>query len=148
MVHNKSTALISLCSLLLLFCLLFPFSAPASLPREITIAWDSNNENGLAGYGIYVRNTPDEPFRLLDDLYLDELEDPDNPMITLTQLEDGSTYYFAVTAFDNDGYESNYSRSVCARVTGASISPCSSQGSGGGGGGGGGCFITTVGGKL
>ncbi len=149
MVNNKLSILISLCVSGLLFCLLLPFAAPASAPLEITIAWDPNTDEELAGYGIYVKNSPDEPFRLLDDLYLDELEDPQNPMVTLTQLEEGFTYYFSVTAFGKDGQESYYSKSVCAQVNEASISRCSSgsSGGGGGGGGGGGCFITSASGN-
>jgi hypothetical protein len=61
------------------FLYFFPIAAATFRPSEITIAWDANTGEKLAGYAIYVKNTPDEPFRLLDDLYLDELQDPANP---------------------------------------------------------------------
>ena len=142
--ENKSKLYVLLGGLAALFCIFFPIAAATFQPSEITIAWDANTGEKLAGYAIYVKNSPDEPFRLLDDLYLDELQDPANPMVTLTELEDDSTYYFAVTAFDEEGHESNYSREVCAQVEGASITRCSSGDSRGGGGGG--CFISTAGG--
>ena len=76
-------------------------------------------------------------------------------MVTITELEDGSKYYLAVTAYDVEGNESDYSNELCVQVAGLSVSECrsadgsvdnsdsgdndsGSADSGGGGGGGGG----------
>ena len=123
---NKSRLFITLGGLLLLG-MLFPISATTSTPLEITLAWDPSPDADVDGYGIYFRTSADQPFQLLDDVYVDELEDPDNPMVTLTELDDGATYYFAVTAFSEDGHESNLSSKVCVQIDGAAATECSSE---------------------
>jgi uncharacterized membrane protein YgcG len=138
-----------LCVLVLLF-----LAAPA-LSADVTLAWDPNSEADLEGYGVYFKlGAPGPPFDLFGYVTLQELNDPDNPAFTLTGLVMGSSYYFAVTAYDTAGNESSYSAPVCAQI-GDQILPCassSSSGSSGGsgvassgsGGGGGGCFIETA----
>ena len=146
-----------LCVLLLLF-----LSAPA-FSADVTLAWDPNSEADLAGYGVFFKpGAAGPPYDFFGYVSLQELDDPGNPTFTLTGLEKGSRYYFAVTAYDTAGNESVHSAPVCAQV-GDQILPCtSSDGSGGstgdsggstggsaagggsgGGGGGGGCFIET-----
>ena len=120
------------------------FIIPASAAaREVTIAWDPNGEDDLEGYAVYKKESPSSAFNFIDTLPIDEIEDPSNPMVTITELEDDSKYYFAVTAYDVEGNESDYSKELCVQVAGLSVSECrSADGSGapesGGGGGGGG----------
>jgi uncharacterized membrane protein YgcG len=150
-------------SLLLSGCLCFLFllflAAPA-LSADVTLAWDPNTEADLEGYGVYFKQgASGPPYDLVGYVTFEELKDPDNPAFAITDLEKGSTYYFAVTAYDTAGNESAYSTPVCAQI-GDQILPCaSSDGSGGSsesggpsgsggssgssGGGGGGCFIET-----
>jgi uncharacterized membrane protein YgcG len=142
-----------LCVLFLLF-----LAAPA-LSADVTLAWDPNTEADLEGYGVYFKQgASGPPYDLVGYVTLEELQDPDNPAFPITDLEKGSNYYFAVTAYDAAGNESAYSTPVCAQI-GDQIVPCaSSDGSGGssesggssggsasggssGSGGGGGCFI-------
>jgi uncharacterized membrane protein YgcG len=143
-----------LCVLFLLF-----LAAPA-LSADVTLAWDPNTEADLEGYGMYFKQgASGPPYDLVGYVTLEELKDPDNPTFAITDLEKGSNYYFAVTAYDTAGNESAYSTPVCAQI-GDQILPCaSSDGSGGSsesggsggsggssgssGGGGGGCFIET-----
>ncbi len=139
---NKSQLLILLAGLALICSMLFPIAASTVVPPEITLAWDANTEEDLAGYGIYFKTSPDQPYQLLDDVYLNELEDPDNPRVTLTELEDGLTYYFAVTAFSEEGDESRFSKKVCVQVDGAGTTGCDSEDSDdSSSGGGSGCFF-------
>jgi uncharacterized membrane protein YgcG len=138
-----------------LFVLVLLFFATPALSVDVTLAWDSNGEADLDGYGVYFKQgEPGPPYDLFGYVSLQELNDPDNPEMTVTGLEQGSSYYFAVTAYDTAGNESGYSAPVCAQI-GDQILPCpssSSSGSsgdsggssGGGGGGGGGCFIETA----
>ena len=113
---------------------LFASSAAASEPIDITLAWDANKEV-VAGYGVYVRHgEPGPPYEYLGDVYVSELADPNNPMVTLTELGTDAVYYFAVTAFDNEGDESRHSKQLCVEVQGRSIAVCDSGGGGGGGG--------------
>jgi uncharacterized membrane protein YgcG len=136
-------------------------AAPA-LSAEVTLAWDPNSEADLAGYGVFFKpGTAGPPYDFFGYVSLQDLDDPGNPTFTLTGLEKGSRYYFAVTAYDTAGNESTHSASVCAQV-GDQILPCTSSddsggsgggggssggsaagGSSGGGGSGGGCFIET-----
>lgn len=156
----------------LIFCISFfvsislfldqPTAAYATI--EFKLAWDANAEEDLDGYEIYYR-TSNSDYELLADVYLDELEDPDNPMVTITDLyngvlpdssipvvnvpalamADGETYYFALTAFNVQGNTSDFSKELCVEVTGSSVTECRSlNSSDDSGGGGGGCFISTT----
>jgi fibronectin type 3 domain-containing protein len=127
MVENRSRLFISLGALVLLVGLLFPIAAATSTPLEITLTWDPSPDPDVVGYGIYFKTAGDRAFKFLDDVYVDELEDPDTPMVTLTELDDGTTYYFAVTAFSEDGHESSFSSKVCVQIDGAAVIECSSE---------------------
>jgi hypothetical protein len=124
------------------------FLAAPALSADVTLAWDPNSEADIEGYGVYFKlGTSGPPFDLFGYVSLQELDDPANPVFAVTGLEKGSSYYFAVTAYDTAGNESGYSTPVCAQI-GDQVLPCpsasSSGSSGGGGGGGGGCFIETA----
>jgi len=135
---------------------LLPSSA---LAADVTLAWNPNSEDHVEGYGVYFsQDDSGPPYNLFGYVALNELSDSSSPAFTVTGLENGARYYFAVTAYDTTGNESDFSNSVCADV-GDVITPCVSAntgsggetGSGGaanaggsgssGGGGGGGCFI-------
>jgi hypothetical protein len=72
---------------------------------------------------------------LIDDLSLDDLTDPDNPEVVLTQLWDNIKYYIVVTAYDKAGNESNFSKAICVKIEGSSILDCTPAINSGGGGG-------------
>ena len=120
--------LLSACLCVLVLLLL---AAPA-LSADVTLAWDPNTEADLEGYGVYFKQGESgPPYDLAGYVTLQELQDPDNPAFAITGLEKGSSYYFAVTAYDAAGNESAYSTPVCAQI-GDQILPCaSSDGSGG-----------------
>ena len=102
---------------------------------DVTLGWDPNSEDDLDGYGVYVsRESPGPPFEHLGDVFVDELADPDDPSVTLTGIDADGTYYFAATAFDNQGNESSYSKQLCVQKAGSTISLCESDSGGGGGG--------------
>ncbi len=78
-----------------------------SLGADVTLKWDANTESDLAGYKLYhgkaTRTYVDPPC----DTELDTI-------FTITDLDEGVTYYFALTAYDTSGNESNYSEEVTA----------------------------------
>ena len=130
-----------------LFFLIVLLSTVPGYAADVTLAWDSNSESDLEGYGVYFhKGTPGPPYDLSGYVTTDEFSNPTNPTFTVTGLDKGARYYFAVTAYDTDGNESYFSNSVCADV-GDVIAPCSNTdvggggGSSGGSGGGAGCFI-------
>ena len=139
--HMKSLRFLVV--LLLAMIVLFLNFISIGIAAEIIFAWNANDEADLEGYSLYQStDSSGPPYDLIDDIYLDELADPDNPEVTVTQLEDGKKYYFVVTAFDKANNESNYSDVICAKVESDSIVGCASKSSlvsdsnnGGGGGG-------------
>ena len=71
---------------------------------EVTLAWDANTEPDLAGYKIHYGHASwDYPF---------SVDVGNQTAYTLSDLEQGRTYYFAVTAYDIYGNESSFSNEV------------------------------------
>jgi len=139
------------------FVLLLVFAAFVSSPSyavNVTFGWDPNDEPDLEGYKVY-RNTesPGPPYKYRTALREKNLADPLNPMVTLTGLKENTKYYVALTAYDINGNESNYSDDVCVQIIDSAIESCSSStsgstsssGSGGSGGGSAVCFISSAG---
>lgn len=89
---------------------------------DLSFAWDANTEPDLAGYRIYYNNG-DSVFpyngtgaiegNSLIEIPLAILNDPANPEYTLHGFSDAETYYFAATAYDIYGNESDYSNILC-----------------------------------
>lgn len=88
---------------------------------EVTLAWNANSESNLAGYKLYYKtdtggapyngtglNEGDSPIII----NLEDLTDTASPEFPLTGLDKGELYFFALTAFDTDGLESDYSEEV------------------------------------
>ncbi len=99
-------------SIALIFCLAIPAYA-----IDVTLQWDANTESNLAGYKVYYRagssgggilanysgtgaNEGDSPIDM--PLALDENPDSDIVQFTVTGLTDGQTYYFVVTAYNDN----------------------------------------------
>ena len=125
--------------------------ATAAGPAEFMLGWDANDEADLDGYEIYYRKgVPGATYKFLAAVYVDELEDPDNPVVTITDVYNGllsdiitpvvrmaelannSTYHFALTAFDTQGKISDFSEELCVEVIGTSVVECRSADSGSG----------------
>ena len=103
---------------LLLVCIgLILCSAMSADALDVTLQWDANKETDLAGYRVYYRagasgsgvltnydgtgaNEGDSPIEML--LAEDENADPDIVEFTVSNLSDGQTYFFVVTAYDNE----------------------------------------------
>jgi len=101
--------------LLLPICLLLNcLSAVFCYAIDVSFQWDPNSEADLAGYKIYYKqDSPDFPF---NGIGADQGASPINvgnrTTTTLTGLDPGLTYYFTVTAYNIDGYESYFSNIV------------------------------------
>ncbi|MCP5002954.1 MAG: hypothetical protein GY941_03250 [Planctomycetes bacterium] len=80
-----------------------------------TLVWDPNTEGNLAGYNVHYG---------MSSRNYDSHEDVGNQTsYALTGFLDGSTYYFAVTAYDFSGNESAYSNEVIIISTVVNHSP-------------------------
>jgi len=165
--RKKASGVFVMMPLMAFFFLLLPALLEAG---EVTLAWDPNSESNLAGYKLYYdgdsdsemyggtgANEGDSPVVI----YLEDLADASSPTFTLTDLEDGQYYYFALTAFDTDGLESDFSDEVgtligfetssdkavadSSDISSSETSDSSSSGSDGSSSSGGGkCFITGI----
>jgi fibronectin type 3 domain-containing protein len=77
----------------------------------LRLTWNANAEPDLAGYKIYGSLTQGGPYTLLNTAAL----------VTATtyldsDLDGGHTYYYAVTAVDNGGHESNRSNEASGYI--------------------------------
>jgi hypothetical protein len=92
---------------LLLGAALFSVALGASAETAaITLAWDANSEPDVAGYNVYW-GTASGVYTHLDDAHHQTTEE-------LTNLNFGVQYYFAVTAYNEDGLESDFSAEISA----------------------------------
>ena len=133
---------------LALFLILF--SSPACA-IHLTLAWDPNDEPDLAGYIVYYGTASRN--------YKYDVDIGDQTSCTISGLNEDVMYYFAVTAYDNEGNESGYSQELSHTIPSPNNPPDSPAippdspaippdspaiPSGTGGGGGGGCFVTAA----
>jgi hypothetical protein len=104
--------------LFLLFIVSTVFSGSGNC-AQVTLAWDRNTESNIAGYKIYY-GTGSRVYNWFIDV-------GNVTKYTVTGLADGSTYYFAATAYDASDKESAYSGEVSHNSCTYSISPTTSQ---------------------
>lgn len=72
---------------------------------SVILSWDANTETNLAGYRLYVGTASRQ--------YSVATNDVGNvTQTTVSNLSAGTSYYFAVTAYNSDGLESDYSNEV------------------------------------
>ena len=71
---------------------------------NVTLGWDSNVEPDIAGYNVY--------YGVASRAYEGSTDVGNQTSHNLTGLVDGQTYYFAATAYNLQGMESDYSNEV------------------------------------
>ena len=74
------------------------------LAFHLTLEWDPNIDEDLAGYIVY--------YGIDSRNYKYEVDIGDITSCTISGLAEGEKYYFAVTAYDDEGNESAYSREI------------------------------------
>jgi TolB protein len=87
-------------------------AAPANLngtsgDQEIVLSWDSNSESDLAGYNLYRSTDTFSGISEMDPVNGAELIPSAD--FTDTGLDNGTTYYYRLTAVDNKNNESSIS---------------------------------------
>ena len=123
-----------------LACLCF-LSATHALAATVSMSWNANTDNDLAGYRVY--------YGTASGSYSYSLDAGNATTVEIGDLIADTTYYFIVTAYDISGNESDPAEEVSVSIPAESSSTGSdtfsgSSDSGGGGGGGGGCFVATA----
>jgi hypothetical protein len=76
--------------------------------RDVTLTWDPNAEADLKGYRVYYGTSSGN--------YTSVIDVGNQVTCTVTGLTPGETYYFAATAYNNIGLESDYSTELVYTV--------------------------------
>jgi hypothetical protein len=76
-------------------------SAAALANGRVTLAWDANSEPDLAGYKVY--------YGINSRVYPFTVSAGNVTNLTISNLQEGVTYYFAATAYNSAGLESDFS---------------------------------------
>ncbi len=90
------------------------FLLPLANAGTVTVSWDANCEPDIAGYRVHY-GTAAAPYNTTIDAGV--------PTATITNLEEGLTYTFAVTAYNTSGDESAYSPPVSYTAGSSKIIP-------------------------
>ena len=84
----------------------FPSHADAF---ECTLSWDANSDPDIAGYKVYYKaNYSGQPSGDYDAV----IDVGNVTTVTIEDLEDGTVYFFSVTAYDSSDLESDFSNEV------------------------------------
>ena len=134
--HSRKSSffVVVLSSLLLLFMAMLSLLTTAHA-AQVTVAWDANSDPAVTGYRVHYGTAPAS--------YTSHVDVGNITSCVISGLLDGLTYYFAATAYDGSGNESDYSSAITYTVPQAPA-PSPAPSSGAASGGGGGCFIATA----
>lgn len=77
---------------------------PVQAVRSVTFAWDRNSETNIVDYRIYYGGA--------SRTYTNTVDTGNATSVTISNLAEGVTYYFAATAFDTLGLESDFSDEI------------------------------------
>ena len=94
----------------LLTFLFLQFTLPVLASRSIVLGWDRSADPTVAGYSVYCGTNSGQ--------YTLRVDASNQTAAKLTNLQEGITYYFAITAYDTNGVESALSPEVSFIVPG------------------------------
>ena len=106
---------------ILLFTIVFSCLTTPTYGVDITLEWDPNTEPNLKVYKVYYKTgSPGPPYTGLgawegkSPIAIDAVNVPVGSLcrFTFTGLGDNQPYYFVVTAYNTEGFESDYSNEV------------------------------------
>jgi chitinase len=104
-VLSRVPCAVRLVPLIILLCAM-PFSMASA--ASVDLEWDPNTEPQLAGYKIYWGTSSGN--------YAFSKNVGNTTSCTITGLDEGKTYYFAATAYDGAGTESDYSNQIAYSI--------------------------------
>jgi hypothetical protein len=79
--------------------------------------WEASTDLFVPDYGIYQR-IGDSDYVMIDEVRVQDLDNPATPSYLVTGLEDGNSYWFAATSITSSGTESSLSNQTCITVNG------------------------------
>jgi hypothetical protein len=80
-------------------------------------SWKASADLSVTDYGIYQR-IGDSGYVKIDEVRVQDLDNPAAPSYLVTGLRDGNSYWFAATSITSSGTESNLSDQTCITVNG------------------------------
>jgi Fibronectin type III domain len=80
----------------------------AALGASVKLSWDPSSDPRVIGYNVY--------YGTVSRAYTNEISAGSATTVTVTNLVEGVTYYFAVTAYDDAGLESPFSNEAVYTV--------------------------------
>lgn len=134
--RKSSFFLVVLSSLLLVLMAILSLLMTAAHAAQVTVAWDANSDPAVTGYRVHYGTALGS--------YTSHIDVGNATSCVISGLVEGLTYYFAATAYDGSGHESDYSPAVNYTVPQAPAPSPAPTPTSAGGGGGGGCFIATA----
>ena len=75
---------------------------------QVSLEWDANKASDLAGYKIH--------YGISSRDYDTTVDIGNYSSCTISELQEGQTYYFAATAYDNSGNETGFSNEVSTQI--------------------------------
>ena len=83
-----------------------PFAAPGA---SVTLSWNPSSDELVTGYNIY--------YGTASGVYPNKISIGNGTSMAITNLTEGTTYYFAATAYDASGQESPFSNEASYTVS-------------------------------
>ena len=98
------------CNIILVatFILIFTCFVGVTYSAQVTLIWDGSTDSDLGGYKVYYGTASRD--------YEVSLNVGNWTNCTIAGLEQGETYYFAVTAYNTEGSESGYSNEASIKI--------------------------------
>ncbi len=81
--------------------------------QSVTLAWDSSTDPNVTGYKIY--------YGVASRVYTNTVDVGTATTVTVSNLLEGATYYFAATAYNSVGLESDFSAEASYTVPGGAV---------------------------
>ena len=81
--------------------------------QSVTLVWDPSTDPNVTGYKIY--------YGVATRTYTNTVNVGDTTTVTISNLLEGATYYFAATAYNSVGLESDFSAEASYTVPGGAV---------------------------
>jgi hypothetical protein len=105
------------CCFILIAALCGAVLAPVLDAADFVFSWKATSDSFVTSYGIYQR-IGDGPYQRIDVIPTADLDDPARPSYRVTGLNEGNTYWFAVSGISASNVESDLSSQTCVTVNG------------------------------
>jgi len=103
---------------LVLFAALWGLTLSTPLEAaDFLFTWKASSDASITAYRVYQR-TGDSPYTMIDEVQVEDLDNPTHPSHMVIGLGVGNRYWFAATSISASGTESDFSNETCITVNG------------------------------